>query len=386
MLKKTIIVVLAILLIAFVFSPFLARFIESKEFNQVRNWGPYSVSPSAKELHDSLLVADLHADPLLWSRDLTQEWNFSHFDLPRMQKANLSLQVFGLVTKTPRGQNFNENSADTDNLIPLSIMQHWPVKTWNSPLERAIYQSGKLENLASSDDNLTVLRNLNDLNQWLINRKKTPLLRAGLLGIEGAHALEANLNNFDRLYKAGVRMIGMAHFFDNHFSASAHGISKGGLSDDGKELVKLAQEKGVIIDIAHTAPKAIDDVFAISKKPIVVSHTGVKATCNSPRNLSDRHIKKVAQTGGLVAIAIFKTATCGNDINHMIDAIDHVVKLVGVDYVGLGLDLDGAITSPVDVTGMPLITQELLKRGYSVQEIAKISGMNFIRVLKHTLQ
>ncbi|WP_251359917.1 dipeptidase [Kangiella sp. TOML190] len=384
MIKKLLWLLLALVFLVAIFSPYFARYIESQH-NQVRQPAPYQVDSASAKLHQRLLIADLHADPLLWARDLRQEWQQGHFDLPRMQKANLSLQVFGLVTKSPQGQNFQKNSGDTDRLIPLVMAQHWPIKTWNSPKQRALYQAKRLQNLTKHNDQLRLIKDQKSLAQWLSDRQKDHTIRAGMLGIEGAHALEADLNNFTPLYQAGIRMIGMAHFFDNHFSGSAHGVKQGGLSADGIKLVKLAQEKGALIDIAHTSQQAINDILKISTKPLVVSHTGVKAVCDSPRNLSDRHIRAIAKTGGVMAVAIFEGATCGYEIKEMIDTIDHIVKLVGVDYVAFGLDLDGSITSPVDVTGMPLITQELIKRGYSYSEIAKISGLNFIGVLQQTL-
>ncbi|NVJ65881.1 MAG: dipeptidase [Gammaproteobacteria bacterium] len=384
MIKKLLLILLIILVAAVIFSPFIARQVE-KNFNKVRYPSPYQVSTYAQGFHDSLLVADLHADPLLWGRDLNEEWQQGHFDLPRMRKANVALQVFSIVSKSPKGQNFQQNPSDSDKLGYLAAAQHWPYKTWTSPLHRAMYQANRLQKLTQENDDLTLIRNLPDLDEWLKARKADPKKRAGLLAIEGAHALEGNLNNFNHLKTAGVRMIGLAHFFDNQFSGSAHGMEKGGLTAKGKELVEMAQKGGVLIDLAHASPKAIDDVIAISKKPLVVSHTGVKALCESPRNLSDKHIRDVARTGGLIAVAIFEEATCGTDVKQMVDAIDHIAKMVGVDYVALGLDLDGAVVSPIDVTGMPLITQELLKRGYSERDIGRISGKNFIRVLKQTL-
>ncbi len=384
MIKKILLVLLVIIIAIVIASPFVARQIE-KNYNKTRYLGPHQVSSYAQSLHDKLLIADLHADPLLWARDLNQEWQQGHFDLPRMRKGNVALQVFSIVTKSPEGQNFHQNASDTDRLTPLVIAQHWPMKSWTSPFQRALYQANRLQALAQENDDFIIIRNLADLNEWLGERQSDPSLRAGMLAIEGAHALEGSMNNFSRLKTAGIRMIGMTHFFDNQFAGSAHGTEKGGLTTLGKSLVEEAQRNGIIIDVAHVAPKAIDDIIAISKKPLVVSHTGVKAVCDSPRNISDKHIRDVARTAGLIAIAIFEEATCGRDIKQMVDAIDHVVKLVGVDYVALGLDLDGAVISPIDVTGMPLITQELLKRGYSERDVAKISGKNFIRVLKLTL-
>lgn len=384
MLKKISFILILIFAIFLLFSPYLARYIEAG-MNKVRQPGPYSISNKAKELHDKLLVADLHADPLLWARDLRKEWQTGQFDLPRMRQGNVALQVFGIVTKSPKNLNFQRNSGDTDNLIPLTIVQQWPYKTWNSPFQRALYQSKRLKKLAEDSSDLLVIENLSDLNDWLNVRAQNKKQRAGMLAIEGAHALEGSLENLTALKNAGVRMVGLAHFFDNKFSGSAHGVNQYGLTELGIDLVKTAQQQGIIIDLAHASKKTISDTLNITTKPLVVSHTGVQAICNSPRNLTDNQIRAIAKTGGLIAIGIFKGATCGKEIKQMVDAIDHVVKIVGIEHVGFGLDLDGAVVSPVDVSGMPLITEELIKRGYSDQDIAKISGTNFIRVLKKTL-
>ena len=141
--------------------------------------------------------------------------------------------------------------------------------------ERAIYQAHKLQDTAErSGGKFTVIRTSAELSAYLDRRIKEPGITAGFLGIEGAHALDGNLDNIDRLFAAGVRMMAPTHFFDNDIAGSAHGVSKGGLTDKGREMIRRMEEKKMIVDLAHASPQTIDDVLAIATRPVVVSHTG----------------------------------------------------------------------------------------------------------------
>jgi microsomal dipeptidase-like Zn-dependent dipeptidase len=193
------------------------------------------------------------------------------------------------------------------------------------------------------------------------------------------------LNNLDRLIDAGFRMIGIAHFFDNEMGGSAHGVAKVGLTDKGRELVRRMQERSIFIDLAHSSPKVIDDVLSLATRPVIVSHTGVKAVCDNTRNLSDVQLKGVAQTGGLIGIGYWDTAVCGRDVKAIARAIRYTADLVGVDHVALGSDFDGSIESPFDTTGLVQITDELLQEKFSEAEIRKVMGENVIRVFQQYL-
>jgi len=127
------------------------------------------------------------------------------------------------------------------------------------------------------------------------------------------------------------------------------------------------------------------DVTAIATRPLLVSHTGVKGTCNNPRNLSDDELRAVARTGGVIGIGLWETATCGTDAAATARAIRYAVQIVGVDHVALGSDFDGAVTSPFDASGWSLVTDALLKEGFSEQEIRKIMGENVVRLLRTDL-
>ena len=149
MLKKIIIVIVVLILLAVSAFLILAPSRIDASLNAVTEHAPYPISNEAKELHSNLLIGDWHADSLLWKRDLNKRHNYSHVDIPRLQAGNVGLQMFTIVTKSPSGLNYNENSADSrDDITALAISQLWPVDTWSSLTARALYQAKKLHNFA----------------------------------------------------------------------------------------------------------------------------------------------------------------------------------------------------------------------------------------------
>lgn len=357
-----------------------------KQMNAVINQPPYAASERAGDLHRELLVADLHADTLLWNRDLLERGSWGHVDVPRLIEANVAVQAFTVVTKTPRGQNIESNSAASDNITLLALAERWPPSTWNSLLQRALYQARRLQQAAAdSNGKLTVIRTGSDLITFLEKRRKNRNMVAGFLGIEGAQALDGDVANLDRLYDAGFRMIGVAHFFDNEMGGSAHGESKGGLTEAGREMVRRMERMKIFVDLAHASPNVIDEVLGMATRPVIVSHSGVRGTCDNRRNLSDEHLKGIARTGGVVGIGFWDTAVCGTDATAIAKAIRYTANLIGVDHVGLGSDNDGAVTAPFDITGIVRITDALLREGFSAEEIRRIMGGNVIRLLENHL-
>jgi microsomal dipeptidase-like Zn-dependent dipeptidase len=145
------------------------------------------------------------------------------------------------------------------------------------------------------------------------------------------------------------------------------------------------ETRHMIVDLAHASPKTIEDVLSIATRPLVVSHTGVKGTCNNNRNLSDDQIRAVAAKGGLIGIGYWGTATCGTDARAIVKAMRYVSDRVGVEHVALGSDFDGAVTAPFDTTGLVEITDAMLEAGYSEQEIRMIMGENVVSFLKANL-
>ena len=384
--KKFLIVVAVILLVgAVVFFFILPPYLENS-LNVTLNPPPYSASARATELHKRLLVADLHADSLLWDRDLLDRSTRGHVDVPRLIEGNVALQAFTIVTKTPRGQNIESNDDTTDQITLLAIAQRWPPSAWSSLKERALYQARKLHDAAArSEGRFVIIKTADDLARYLELRKSTPGITAGLLGIEGAHALDGELANIDVLFDAGFRMMAPTHFFDNDIGGSAHGVAKGGLTEKGREMIRLMEEKRMIVDLAHASEKTIEDVLAIARRPVVVSHTGVKGTCDNTRNLSDEQLKAIARTGGIIGIGFWDTAVCGQDAAAIARAIRHTANLVGVEHVALGSDYDGAVTEPFDTTGVIQITDALMAEGFSETDIEKIMGGNVLRLLAENL-
>ena len=357
-----------------------------RDMNRVLHPAPSAVSDTAIKLHERLFVADLHDDALLWQRDLLQRIDYGHTDLPRLLEGNVGLQVFSVVTKTPRGLNYERNSADSDSVTLLVMAQRWPRATWNSLLQRALYQSEKLHKAAAaSHGQLRIIKNREELAAYLKDRQQQPEQLAGLLATEGLQPLEGQLENVDRLYDAGFRMTGLTHFFDNEVGGSAHGIDKGGLTDFGREVIARLQQKHMLVDLAHASKPLIDDVLAISTQPLVVSHTGVAGTCPGPRNLSDKHLKAIAATGGIVGIGYWDGAVCAPSLENIIKAIRYTVDLIGVEHVALGSDFDGATTVPFDTSARVQIPQGLLDAGFSEADIAAIMGGNLRDLLLETL-
>lgn len=384
--KKVLLGLLVILLLALGVIWFVIPTRVGRQMNVTLNPPPYQASPEARKLHESLLVADLHADTLMWNRDLLKRGSWGHVDLPRLIEGNVALQAFTVVTKTPHNLNIERNSGDSDDITLLAFAERWPIGSWSNLTERALYQARRLQEAAAdSQGRLVILKTRGDLASFLERRKRERGIVAGLLGIEGAHALGGDLNNLDRLIDAGFRMIGIAHFFDNEIGGSAHGLVKGGLTEKGRELVRRMQEKSIFVDLAHSSPKVIDDVLSMATRPVIVSHTGVKAVCDNTRNLSDAQLKGVAQTGGLVGIGYWDTAVCGRDAGAIARTIRYTVDLIGIDHVALGSDFDGAIEAPFDTTGLVQITDALLQEKFSEAEIRKIMGENVARVFQQYL-
>jgi microsomal dipeptidase-like Zn-dependent dipeptidase len=358
----------------------------ANRMNEVYRKAPYTPTKRGAALHSGLRIADLHADSLLWNRDLNERSSEGHVDVPRLIEGNVALQVFGVVTKTPKKMNTDRNDDTTDEIQLLAIAQRWPPGAWVSLKARALYQAEKLADAAEdSGGKLVFIRTRPELERFLAEREKDKGKVGALLSLEGTHALEGSADAVDELHAAGYRMLGLAHFFDNEVSGSAHGVKREGLTQLGRAVVKRMEERGMTIDLAHASAKTIEDVLAVATRPVVVSHTGVKGTCANNRNLSDSQLRAIARNGGVVGIGYWSTATCGKDVKAIARAIRHAVSVAGIDHVGLGSDYDGTITAPFDTAGLVELTDALIAEGFGEGEIRKIAGENVLKVLSGNL-
>lgn len=170
-------------------------------------------------------------------------------------------------------------------------------------------------------------------------------------------------------------------YFDNKVGGSSTGEAKGGLTEFGRKVIQRAEELGMVIDLAHASPALIEEVSGVITHPVVASHTGVRGTCDNPRNLSDESVRSIAKAGGVVGIGFWATAVCGVNEEAIVRAIRYTSDLVGVEHVALGSDFDGAIETPFDVTGIARITEALLENGFPEKEIRMVMGENTLRVL-----
>ncbi|MGW5075613.1 dipeptidase [Rhodococcus sp. NPDC004095] len=344
------------------------------------------IAPQTRELHDSLQIVDMHSDTLMWDRDLLERSSRGHMDLPRLQDGNVALQVFSSVSKSPKGQNYDSNTGETDNITLLTIAQLQPPRTWGSLLERSLYHAEKLETAAAdSDGRLRVVRTRDDLEALLADRAAGLDVTGALFSVEGLQNLEGRIENFDRLYDAGMRMAGFTHFFDNEVAGSMHGVDKDGLTDFGRQVFEQMEQRGVIVDIAHASHPAIAEMLTTATKPVVASHGGVQATCDVNRNLTDDEIRGVAATGGVVGIGYWDAAVCELTPAAVVDAIEHVIAVGGLQTAALGSDYDGSTTVAWDTGEIAVITQELRDRGHSDDDIRAIMGGNTLRVMAQTL-
>jgi len=342
-------------------------------------------SERSRRLHGSLEVADLHADPLLWGRDLLVRGDRGHLDVPRLIEGRYALQVFGIVTRVPMPIR-RVNGPTPDSIAWLSLVGGWPRLARATLTGRALYQAARLHRFArASGGRLTVVRSAADLRAYMDRRRTEPAITAGLLAVEGAHALDGDLANLDRLYDAGVRMMAPSHFFDTEVGGSAHGLAQGGLTDLGRRWLARMEERRMIVDLAHASPAAFSQALALASRPVVVSHTGVRGTCDNPRNLSDDQLRGVALGGGLVGIGYWELAVCGSTPAAIAKAFAHAKGVIGAEHLALGSDFDGAVRTPFDATGLDRLIEALLAEGFTEEEVRLVLGANLLAFLERNL-
>ncbi len=361
----------------------------------------------ALKLHKKGIILDTHCDVTMKlygeNFDIGIAHKEGHWDLPRAFAGGLDGEFFSIFV-----------SNDQDSLHPAKYALE---------LIDAVYQA-----VAAYPDKIEMAYTSQDIRRIAKDGKI-----AALMGMENGSPIEHSLALLRDFYRLGVRYITLTHAKNNDISDSSTDDKPrwGGLSDFGKQVVREMNRLGMLVDISHLSDDAIRDVLEISQTPVIASHSSVRALCDVPRNLPDDLIKKVAENGGVIQINFFsgflskkfgdameerrkklkpqiealRKKYKGNeeaywkaythlmkkeklpvpDVSVIVDHIDYIVKLVGVDYVGLGSDFDGVSSLPVgmeDVSKLPMITYLLLKKGYSEEDIMKILGGNLLRVME----
>ena len=375
----------------------------------------FGFSTDYKSLHQEAIVIDSHNDVLLRAlkgEDLSVRTTEGHSDVIRLKEGGVDVQIFSVWC----GSDFGNGTA----------------------LKRANKMIDTLQAIVGrSSDKIASAATYRDVEKILKQNKMV-----ALIGVEGGHMIEDSLSYLDILAKRGMNYLTLTWNNSTSWATSAadeeekgDSLSFKGLTEFGKTVVRRLNTLGVMVDLSHVGERTFWDAIGITKKPVIVSHSSVYAICPNRRNLKDEQIRAVAKNKGVMCINFYSGFIDSNystrvaairikykplvdsikqsnadhwkselsidsalapyyrearpPLSQLIDHIDYVAKLVGSEYVGIGSDFDGVESLPRemdDVTFLPNITRELLKRGYSETDIKKILGGNVMRVLKANMK
>jgi membrane dipeptidase len=368
-------------------------------------------SQKYKKIHDKSVLVDTHNDfpsasiekKVSLDSDLLGK---THTDLGRLRSGGVDVQIFSIFCGPGQQQPYAFANREIDSV------HEWANRAPNR---------------------MTIVRTPAELKQAIKDNRL-----AAMLGVEGGHMIEDKIENLDALYVRGVRYMTLTWNNSTSWATSAadettkgDSLAHKGLTDLGKKIVERMNELGMLIDISHNGEQTFWDVIKLTKKPIIASHSCVWTFCHHSRNLKDDQIKAIAKNGGVIHLNFYagfldstyekkaaqlrakhkpeidslvahgtqpdyaaimtmekykeETNAIRPPISLLLDHLDYIVKLVGVDFVGLGSDFDGIEAGPKELNGVqdfPLITKALLDRGYSKKDIGKILGENFLRVFK----
>jgi len=314
-------------------------------------------------VHQNVVLIDLHNDVLekvVKGYDLGVLNAINHSDLPRFYKGGVDVQLMALWVS--------------------------PTQYPNNPFQQTLrmIDSFKVQ-LNKYSSLMAQARNAREIDSLVRLGKLT-----AILCVEGGHSIEDDIDKLDSLYKLGVRYLTITWNNSTSWATSAQDpqAATKGLSEFGRQVIRHMDSLGMIIDVSHVGPKTIDDILEVTVNPIIASHSGVRTLRNHYRNLTNQQIMKIAQKGGVIGVIFYPpflttspTATISNVIAH----IDYIKNLVGIDYIALGSDFDGierVVVGLEDVSKFPNLTEALLRRGYSISDIRKIYGENFLRVFR----
>lgn len=365
---------------------------------------------SFQKIHRDAIVVDTHNDILMKAVDLglvfdTNLIGKSHSDLARLKQGGVDVQLFSVYCDGDRKNPFAYANRAMDSLDAV---------------------------IARNPDKIVKVSNYKQLLKAIKQHEI-----AAMFGVEGGHMIEDDINKLDAIFNRGARYLTLTHNIAPSWATSAAdettnpNLPHKGLTDFGKKVVERMNQLGMLIDISHSGDQTFWDVIQLTTKPIIASHSSVYSLVPHRRNLKDEQIKAIAKNGGVIQVnfhpgfidkgydaketaflkkyatemdslikggmpdyyamdILFKkyaseTISMRPPLSILIDHIEYIIKLVGLDYVGLGSDFDGINLTPQqldDVTTYPLITKALLEKGYSKIDINKILGGNFLRVLK----
>jgi membrane dipeptidase len=341
------------------------------------------VSGEAMALHRECLVLDLHIDTLLWTRlvgyDIAARHRNRlptspfgcHLDLPRAVDGGLDCAVLGLVV--------NPREVLRELIVPLRALA-WLEK------QRGFEQTLATLELLDAAQRRHPERIVFACSGSDIRRARAEGKFAGLVCLEGAHGIEGSLDRLREAHRRGLRMLGITHFQANEagypMTVGAH--RDRGLTPFGRDLLAEMEELRIVADLAHLNGPGVDDALELVRSPFVVSHTACQALHARSRNLTDDQIRRIADAGGVIGIAVGRSFVGPGGLERFVDHIEHVLRVGGSEAAALGSDFDGLVV-PVaalpDVSAFPRVTQLMLERGHAPEMIRGVLGENALRVL-----
>lgn len=326
----------------------------------------------AKAIHSRILTLDSHCDtPMFFPQGVKFDHRDSRIlvDLHKMTEGHQDAVTMVAYLPQPKvGEDFRQKVE-------------FPVE---GPKEYAELIFSKIEDIvAANKDYLSIARTPIDLYA-----NKSVDKKSIMLGIENGLALENDIANVKHFADRGIVYITLCHNGDNDICDSARGSNThNGVSEWGEKVIKEMNAQGVMVDLSHAAEKSFYDALDISSTPIVCSHSNCKSLCDHPRNLTDDQLRKLAQKGGVAQITLYHGFVCKDGEATILDAmkhLEHAISIMGIDHVGLGTDFDGdgGIRGLANSSELMNFTIELMRRKYSIEDIKKIWGGNWLRVMK----
>ncbi|MFB6240929.1 MAG: dipeptidase [Gemmatimonadota bacterium] len=335
------------------------------------------VSEEAQRIHEEATVVDGHND-LPWRirseagleigpLTLDQRNEEGHTDLPRLEEGGIDVQWWSTYVDP----DIHGPEATAVELEQIDVTK------------RLCRTYPQLEMAYTPSD----VRRINDAGRT-----------ACLIGIEGGHIISNSIPVLRQLYEAGARYLTLTHFRSLSWADAAGDVIHGGLTEFGEEVVREMNRLGMVVDLSHVSDQTMSDALRVSEAPVIFSHSGARALADHPRNVPDRILRRLDENGGVVMVIFYpgylvpgadtlstEYLEQHTDVGTIADHIDHIVEVAGIDHVGLGSDFDGVSYLPrgmKDVSDLPNLTQELLDRGYTEEEIRKILGGNAMRVFR----
>ncbi|MGH9389252.1 MAG: fumarate reductase subunit FrdD, partial [Vicinamibacteria bacterium] len=273
---------------------------------------PAAVREEVRAWHENAVVADAHADPLSWNRDLLHGSERAEIDLPKLQQGGVDIQSFTVAT---RGMPM------VDLFGPYARwVNGWPREAARDEVSRAWFEIEALEKLErSAPDRFAIARTAGDFRRHLASGHTV-----GVLGLEGVHAVGGDLSNLEAFYRRGVRFVGIAHLGNNEYGGSSFALSpERGLSEKGREVVREIERLGMIFDLSHDSDTTFDDILSMTKGPLFISHTCSDALNPHWRNHTDEQARRIAERGGIVSVMFATNFLGGEDLGRLVEHIEH---------------------------------------------------------------